>query len=293
MPDDLPIPTVLSIHDSSTLRWRELRRCAVGLGDRVRCQGFQRYARRYERLVYPRFDRCVVVAKTDRDELLRVAPGARIEVIPNGTDTHYFRPSSVERKRNALVFHGSLSYPPNVQGAAEFVEWIFPVVRREVPSATFRLVGAAPSPFVRTLVSKSGVALLADLPDLREALSTSHVYVCAIRHGGGVKNKILEALALRLPVVCYPEAVAGIECIPGTHLLVAENRDEFARHVVTLLRDPGLCAQLGDAGRRLMEQAYSWTARASAYDRLYAEVQQERRARDTPIVTSPGEELAR
>ena len=293
VPDDLPIPAVLSVHDSSTLRWRELRRCAIGLRERLHCWGLECHARRYERLVYPRFERCVVVAKTDRDELRRVVPGARVEVIPNGTDTDYFRPIAVERKRAALVFHGSLSFPPNVHGAVEFADQIFPLVRREAPGAIFHMVGAAPSPSVRALTSRPGVALSADLPDLREALSMSHVYVCAIRHGGGVKNKILEALALRLPVVCYPEAIAGIDCTAGTHLLVADSRVQFAQHVVTLLRDPGLCAKLGDAGRRLMEQSYSWDARARAYERLYAEVREERRFRARTGVTSSGEEIAR
>jgi glycosyltransferase involved in cell wall biosynthesis len=293
VPDDLPIPAVLSVHDSSTLRWRELRRCAVGLRERVRCWGLERHARRYERLVYPRFDRCVVVAKTDRDELLRVAPGARVEVIPNGTDTDYFRPIEAERKRDALVFHGSLSFPPNVHGAVEFADHIFPLVRQEAPGATFHLVGAAPSPSVRALASRPGVTLSADLPDLRGTLSGSHVYVCAIRHGGGVKNKVLEALALRLPVVCYPEAIAGIDCVPGTHLLVADSRAQFARHVVALLGDPGLCSRLGAAGRRLMEESYSWDARARAYERLYAEIREERRARATAVVTSSGEQVAR
>jgi polysaccharide biosynthesis protein PslH len=293
VPDDLPIPAVLSVHDSSTLRWRELRRCAVGLRGRVRCWGFERHARRYERLVYPRFDRCVVVAKADRDELRRIVPGARVEVIPNGTDTDYFRPIATERKPDALVFHGSLNFPPNVHGAVEFAAQIFPLVRREVPGATFHIVGAAPSPSVRALTSRPGVALSADLPDLRESLSKSHVYVCAIRHGAGVKNKILEALALRLPVVCYPEATAGIDCTPGTHLLVADSRVQFARHVVALLKDPGLCARLGDAGRRLMEQSYSWDARARAYERLYAEIREERGFRARTTVSSPGEESAR
>jgi glycosyltransferase involved in cell wall biosynthesis len=293
VPDDLPIPAVLSVHDSSTLRWRELRRCAVGLRTRLRCWALERHARRYERLVYPRFDRCVVVAKADRDELRRVAPGARVEVIPNGTDTDYFRPIPGERKPDALVFHGSLSFPPNVHGAVEFADQIFPLVRREVPGATFRMVGAAPSASVRALTSRPGVALSADLPDLREPLSTSHVYVCAIRHGGGVKNKILEALALRLPVVCYPEAIAGIDCRAGTHLLVADSRVQFARHVVALLKDPSLCARLGDAGRRLMEQSYSWEARARDYERLYAEIREERRSRAPATVASPGEKITR
>src|SRR4030095_14965490 len=184
-------------------------------------------------------------------------------------------------------------FPQNGRGAFKSAPQISPLVRREVPGATFHIVGAAPSPSVRALTSRPGVALSADLPDLRESLSKSHVYVCAIRHGAGVKNKILEALALRLPVVCYPEPTAGIDCTPGTHLLVADSRVQFARHVVALLKDPGLCARLGDAGRRLMEQSYSWDARARAYERLYAEIREERGFRARTTVSSPGEESAR
>src|SRR5205823_4796652 len=111
-----------------------------------------------------------------------------------------------------LVFHGHMGYAPNVRAACDFVDEILPLVRREVSGATLHLVGAAPHPNIEELARRPGIRLSANLPDLRQAVSSARVYVSPIRHGTGVKNKILEAMAMRLPIVCFPDSIEGIDC---------------------------------------------------------------------------------
>jgi glycosyltransferase involved in cell wall biosynthesis len=108
----------------------------------------------------------------------------------------------------------------------------------------------------------------------------ANVYVSAIRYGTGLKSKILEALAMRMPIVCYPGSAVGIDCVSGQHLLVADTPEEFAAHVVNLLRDPARAEQLAASGRQLVEQHYSWESRARAYEDLYQEVIAERTTRE-------------
>jgi glycosyltransferase involved in cell wall biosynthesis len=106
--------------------------------------------------------------------------------------------------------------------------------------------------------------------------------VCAIRHGTGLKSKMLEAMAMRLPIVGYPGAIVGLSGVPGTHYLVAQNPREFATHVVDLLQHPERAETLARAGRALVEADYSWDSRARAYEALYERVIEERRASTRP-----------
>jgi len=278
VPGELPLAKVLSLHDSWTLRCAEMLECAQSLPERLYYTFLKYHEPRYERLVYPRFERCTVVADRDVEEIRRVVPRARVELIPYGTDTEYFHPVAVEKQPKTLVFHSHLGYAPNIEAALEFANDIFPRIRREVPDAVFHLVGASPVAKIQELTLRPGIRLSANLPDLRAAVSAARLYVCAIRHGTGLKSKVLEAMAMRLPIVCYPGSTVGIECVPGKHLRVAQTPQEFAAHVLELLRHPEQAEQMAQAGRELVEEKYSWESRARAYEQLYENVIAERRA---------------
>lgn len=270
VPRSFGLPRILSLHDSEAFRWRDLARCAEKANERFQAWVMAQHAARYERLVCPRFDRCVVVTDSERVRLRSVAPAARIEVIGNGTDTEYFRPEGQRAgRRPVLAFHGNLEYTPNVLAAVELVEEILPRVARVVPDVKVLLVGARPGARVRRLGRQDNVEVRADVPDVPDALEATWLYVCPVRHGGGIKNKILEAMAMRLPVVAYPEAVDGIDAIDGVHLAVADGPERCAAEVIRLLDDPARADALGRGARGLMERCYSWDSRAAAYESLY------------------------
>jgi len=277
MPVNSPIPMVLSLHDAESLRAQEMLRCTLDVGQTLTYTVRKYYEPRYGRLVYPRFERCIVVADRDATFNRALVPTANFMVVPYGTDTGYFRPLPVTKEKSALVFHGHLGYAPNCQAAMEFALQVFPMVRRELPDAVFHLIGADPAEGIRALAALPGFRLSPNLDDLRSALGSGQVYVCAIRYGTGMKNKILEAMAMQLPIVCYPAAIVGIDCVPGKHLLVAQSPQQFAEHVLELLRRPELAADIAHAGRRLVEERYSWESRARAYEEIYETVIGERR----------------
>ena len=276
MPVNYPIPMVLSLHDAEALRAQEMLSCRLGFPQRVAYTLRKYYEPRYGRLVYPRFDRCAVVAERDATFNRALVPKASFTVVPYGTDTVYFRPIRAVKEKSALVFHGHLGYAPNCQAAMEFALQIFPMVRRHVPDAIFHLIGAEPAEGIRALGALPGFRLSPDLDDLRSALGSGEVYVCAIRYGTGMKNKILEAMAMQVPIVCYPPAIVGIDCVPGKHLLVAQTPKQFAEHVLELLRRPEHASEIAMAGRRLVEERYSWESRARAYEEIYKAVILER-----------------
>jgi glycosyltransferase involved in cell wall biosynthesis len=253
-------------------------KCAQSRRERLYYQLLSLHEPRYERLVLPRYERCTVVAQPDVDEVRRVVPAARVELIPYGTDTEYFHPMDVPKQRHTLVFHSHLGYAPNIEAALELANDIFPLVRREVPDAVLHLVGASPGPQILELAKRPGIMVSVNVPDLRPVVCAGEVYVCAIRHGTGLKSKMLEAMAMRLPIVGYSGAVVGLTgSVPDRHYLVAQDPGEFARHVRALLHDRDRAGRMAQAGRDLVEEQYSWESRARAYEDLYARVIEERK----------------
>src|ERR1700687_1043520 len=278
IPDGLPIPRILSLHDSWKVRCEQMSQCSPSRRERSYYRILSRVEPRYERFVYPRFDRCVVVAEADARAVRETVPGSNVAVISNGIDTDYFRPMPAKAPNSVLTFHGNLSYAPNVEAAVNFAEQGLPLIRAQSPVGNFHLVGARPAAAIAQITRRLCITLSADLPDLREAVGSARVYVCPIQHGSGVKNKLLEAMAMGLPIVCYPESAAGIDCVPGKHLLIARNAEMFANAVQWLLHNPGRCVEMARAALALVQQKYSWESRSRAFEDIYLQVLIERSA---------------
>jgi glycosyltransferase involved in cell wall biosynthesis len=276
---DLAIAKILSLHDSWTLRCAEMLRCAQSVKEKLYYQLLSLHEPRFERLVYPRFERVTVVAPPDVTEVQRTVPDCQVDLIPYGTDTGYFHPVDVPKEKHTLVFHSHLGYAPNIEAALEFANDILPLVRQRVPDAVFHLVGANPDPKVTELASRPGIRISANLPDLRPAVCAGQVYVCAIRHGTGLKSKMLEAMGMRMPIVGYPGATVGLTVEHGVHVMEANDARQFAAYVVDLLENPEKADRMAQAGRTLVEEEYSWESRAQAYEALYERVIEERRSR--------------
>ncbi|HEY7203349.1 MAG TPA: glycosyltransferase family 4 protein [Methylomirabilota bacterium] len=287
MGDSLPIPKILSAHDSRSLRAVEMRRCATTWKEKsyYRLRGL--VDPRFERLVYPRFDRCVFVAPRDVEAAREAGPGVRTALIPNGVDAEHFHPMDVPKEPASLVFHGHLGYLPNVDAVITFADTTFPLIQRRVPAAVFHVIGAEPHPRVRALQTRPGIRLSANLPDLRAAVCSASVYVCLLRHGTGIKNKLLEAMAMGLPVVAHPSALEGIDGTDGTHMLAAAEPVPFAEHVVRLIQEGDLSTRLAAAGRRLVEERYGWASRAREFEQLYEDAIRERNGKPVGSAARP------
>lgn len=272
IPLDYSLPKVLSLHDSEMLRAEEMLRCRLDLRTKLNYSVRRYYERRYARLVYPRFDRCVLIAERDARFNRQIVPAGKFVVISSGIDTRHYHAMPRHSTPAALVFHGNFSYPPNVDAALHLANDILPLLQRQIPQATLKLVGAAPDACVRALAARPAITLSADLPDLRGALASGEIYACAVRFGSGLKNKLLEAMAMELPIVSYRSSTSGIDCIPGKHLKIADSAQEFASHIIDLLRYPVAARQMAKAGRDLVADKYSWESKVNQWSRLYEEV---------------------
>lgn len=227
--------------------------------------------RRYEAFMFTPYDRTVVVSQRDRDELMGINPALKVEVIPNGIDLSYFQPQQAPREPATLLFTGNYEYEPNVDAALRLARDILPQVQAHIPEARLWLAGNAPTPAMQALAGDS-VIVTGRVPDVRPYLAQSTVFVCPLRLGAGIKNKVLEALAMGCPLVATPLSVDGMAVTPEHDALVAED-DTIVNEIVRLLRDQRLQATLAHNGRALIESRYSWQHVADLYQALYHDVQ--------------------
>lgn len=255
---------VVSAHDALSLRYRDFARSAPSLRGRALYMLRAWRARRFERSHFRRADAVVVTAQADLEALRPAVSHERLAVIPNGVDLEYwdYRPRP---KPGRVVFTGNMSWPPNEDAATYFAQDAFAAVRRSVPQAEFWIVGAEPTARVRQLAGLPGVHVTGTVPDIRPWVQAASVFVSPLRFGSGVKNKILEAMALGAPIVATPPSLTGTPLEPGRHLLLAEGSHELAQAVIRLLQDQGMCRSLSEAARAEVEARYSWESVADRF----------------------------
>ena len=179
---------------------------------------------------------------------------------------------SVSSNGPKLIFVGTMDYYPNVDAVRYFAQEIFPLIRQKIPDATFEIVGRYPTKAVRRLGRIDGVRVVGEVSEVRSFLIQADVSVAPMRIARGVQNKVLEALALGVPVVATPLAIEGIEVRNEAEVLIGTDRYEFARQVVRLIRDADLRNGMTQRARDRMNQYYSWDAIGAKLERLLGSV---------------------
>ena len=223
----------------------------------------------FERAFCRSVDRVWVVSAADR-RAMRLLTGCRqVDVISNGVDAEHYRPVPTWERGHpgrsetlpfSCVFWGRLDFGPNKDALAWFLRTIWPSVRAVNPSASFHVFGFNPTAEVRQLVRTPGVELHPDLPDLRSEVARRQVVVLPFISGGGIKNKLLEAAAMGLPIVCTRKALSGTKGKPAVR--VADRTRDWAVALNELWNNADVRSQLGRAARQWVVANHTWEAAA-------------------------------
>lgn len=265
------LPAIITPYESYSLYLKRVIAARQGgIIAHIQTRAQRWLARAYERFMFTPYRRVVVVSAQDRDELLSINPQLRVDVIPNGIDLAYFQPETIEREPATLLFTGNYEYAPNIDAALLLARDVLPLVRLKIPDAKLWLVGNAPSPEMQALASDH-VLVTGRVDDVRPYLARATLFACPLRFGAGIKNKVLEALAMGCPVLASPLSVDGIAARAGQEVALAAP-DAFAERAVQLLQDDSLRAALAMRGRALIETHYSWARVADAYEALFREI---------------------
>jgi glycosyltransferase involved in cell wall biosynthesis len=236
--------------------------------------------RRFETRALREADQTIAVSPEDASLFRRDFGVERVDVVDNGVDTDYFRPTLGPRDPGRILFLGSLDWRPNLDAVNQLLEHLVPAVRREHSAATFCLVGRNPPAVLRRRTeSLPGVELHANVADVRPFLASSAVMVVPLRIGGGSRLKILEALATGLPVVSTRIGAEGLALEDGRHLTVRETVPELAGALLECLRHPEPALGRAEEGRRRVVERYDWDILADRLERIWLDCAHEPDAR--------------
>jgi glycosyltransferase involved in cell wall biosynthesis len=222
--------------------------------------------RRYEAAAIKRFHHVVAVSEIDR-RLMASVDARNITVVPTGVDLQQFRAAgdSPALSREVL-FLGSMDWEANVDAATYFCDKIWPRVISEVPDAKFRIVGRDPHPSVKKLACAS-VEVTGTVPSVIGYLKTAAVVVVPLRIGGGTRLKIYEAMAMGKAIVSTPIGAEGLEVHDGKDIVLSEEPEDFARQIVTLLRDEAARARLERAAVQTAGK-HDWSVIADRFEKV-------------------------
>lgn len=263
------IPTIITPYESYSLYLKRALKAVSDQQSAISLKMRRLLTLQFEGFMFQPYGRTVVVSEEDRDELLGINPALNIDVIPNGVDVYEFRPRPTQRIP-ALLFVGNYEYAPNVDAAMRLATEIFPQVQKQIPGVRLWLVGNAPTAEMQALASDT-IRVTGRVPDVRPYLARAGAFISPLRLGAGIKNKVLEALAMGCPVVATPLSVDGIAVTNGQDALVAEG-EAMVTAIVRVLQNEELRKQLSTNGRKLIETRYSWDRVAEMYLDLYETV---------------------
>lgn len=212
----------------------------------------------YERHIATTFSHSLVCTKIELEDFKRLIPDRPVSTVGNGVDIDYFRSMQTAKLPAEMVFTGVMDYIPNVDAVVWFCEEILPLVRQRLPRASFTICGSRPSEAVRRLAERPGVTVTGRVDDIRPYLDRAEVFVAPLRIARGIQNKVLEALAMGLPVVASHPTWMGTGVPEGSGILSAKAPSAFADHVVRLLEDSALRAAMSRCAREVAETDLTW-----------------------------------
>lgn len=223
-----------------------------------------------ERKCLESFDGCVVVSPNDRQYLVDRYPqySPKMHVIPNGVRVEDFECSREAVTEGKIIFIGNMRTLQNADAAAYFAREVFPSIREKSPRASFWIIGADPGREVRSLASIPGVVVTGRVDDIRALAADAQASVCPVRIGAGIQNKVLESMAMGIPVVTTSIGAEGLIARDGVHLSVADTPAEFMEAVIEIFTNKSKAEALSREGRALVEKRYSWDRMLRNYREL-------------------------
>lgn len=213
----------------------------------------------------------------ERDQLRTLAPGVRVETLPVGIDLARFRPR-VPEDPPIVLLAASFGWAPNQEGARRFIESGWPRLHGRVPGARLRLVGKDLPGDLADQARAAGAEAIGYVDDMEAEFARARMLLVPIWFGGGVRVKIVEALAAGLPIVSTPLGAEGLGLEPGREFVEAESPEALADAIAALLADPARGEAVAAAGLQFARRQFSLEEVARRGNKMIGEVLERRRA---------------
>jgi sugar transferase (PEP-CTERM/EpsH1 system associated) len=261
------IPSILDFGDMDSQKWLDYasyRRFPLSMGYWLEgtklCREEKRLARRFD------LSTCTTEAELETLRSFNVAP--QTDWFPNGVDAEFFAPTDEPYDPDQICFIGRMDYYPNQQAMLRFCDDVLPLIQSRRPATKLIIVGAEPSVDISNLAKKRGVTVTGTVPDVRDYVRASALSVAPLAIARGTQNKILESMALGVPVICSKNAAGGVDAVSGQHLLVAESSVEYAENIVRILENADERQTLSIEGRQRVLSNHSWPSSMAKLDSI-------------------------
>lgn len=227
----------------------------------------------YETKIAEWFDRVTMVSHLDKECLLSENGNLPVSVVPMGVDLDYYQPNRQEEQELNILFTGTIKYFPNKDAILFFYNKIYPLIKSAIPNVKFYVVGNYPPRSIKRLLSNGDIVVTGHVEDVRPYFDRSAVFVCPLRSGSGMQAKILEAMAMGVPVVTTSMgATAIVDAVAGKDILIANNVKSFAKEVIRLLKDKDLRCNIAQNARKLVEEKYNWGFIVNDINEMYQSI---------------------
>lgn len=171
--------------------------------------------------------------------------------------------------REGLLFAGRFQDRPSLEAIVWFVDRIWPLIRLEAPDLALCIAGLGAEDERSALSDRPGIEVLGSISDLAQLYDRHRVLIAPFRSpGAGMRDEVGRSLAHGLPVVATSIGSGGMELEDGVHILVADQEEAFAGHVLQVLRDDALWLRLSRRGRAQVETTMSVNAFRTRLDEV-------------------------
>ena len=251
------VPKILDFGDMDSQKWLEYahyKPFPLSLGYTLEGTKMRWAEKRLAR----RFDLCTATTRAEWETLQDYGTGAATDWFPNGVDADYFSPTDEPYDADTISFIGRMDYYTNPECMARFCKEVWPLLKSRRPQMKLLIVGADPSPEMRALGDLPGVTVTGSVPDVRPYIRSSALMVAPLAIARGTQNKILEAMAMGVPVVTSRVAAGGVDAEAEAHLLVADSASDITQAILRIAENPEERRRLAVAGRQRMLSHHAW-----------------------------------
>ena len=253
--------------------YRRYKKAKFGLKKFVAFIEWCRWAK-YELTLSKKFDRTLTVTDKDRLLLKWLTQSDNVRYFPHAYEVASQIPEYTTRKPHTLVFVGTYSHQPNVDAAEWLCKEIFPAIQKKYPDAILYLIGPGPSSEMKRAGElNSNIKVTGFVDDVNVYLKECSVFISPLRFGGGVKNKVLAAMAQGIPVVSTGVGAEGIDGADSTNILVGDSVEKLVECVSRLFEDRKEASLFGVNGWQNVKQWYSWESVIKKLESIYSEAE--------------------
>ena len=256
------VPRILDLPDAFSLYWERRSKIKRGLLTTIFERIEQKRVLKYEGIL-KEYDLSLVCSAEDLTYLENRHKVSNLKLLPNGVDTGLFAAGNHDYAHNStLLFTGNMDYAPNVDAVVHFTQHILPDIISVRPDVKFIIAGQRPVDKV-TALANDHVVVTGFVKDLTSMYNSASVVVAPLRFGAGTQNKVLEAMAMGVPVVCSHIGFAGLGINSGEGAIMQKEPVAFAKSVLELLASTDLRQKVGAAGVRVIKERFDWDIVAS------------------------------